>query len=152
MPRNRLPTVMKCYSPAGRRNHVRPLKRLLDTWDRNGSTSGPTPWQIYDDDDDYNLATILTELSRLPQTVQSFFKSELISQFFKKTLNFLNLEFPYSIYPYNSSPTVFIVSQLKTVFYLLTNYLFHIHVNIIPKLKLSFPQLLFPSLLRQKYF
>jgi hypothetical protein len=37
---------MKCYSPTGR-----PLKRLLDTWDRNGSTSGPTPWQIYDDDD-----------------------------------------------------------------------------------------------------
>jgi len=28
---------------------VRPLKRLLDTWDRNGSTSGPTPWKIYDD-------------------------------------------------------------------------------------------------------
>jgi len=26
-------------------------QRLLDTWDRNGSTSGPTPWQIYDDDD-----------------------------------------------------------------------------------------------------
>jgi len=26
--------------------------RLLDTWDRNGSTSGPTAWQIYDDDDD----------------------------------------------------------------------------------------------------
>ena len=26
------------------------LKRLLDTWDRNGSTSGPTPVQIYDDD------------------------------------------------------------------------------------------------------
>jgi hypothetical protein len=22
------------------------LKRLLDTWDRNGSTSGPTSWQI----------------------------------------------------------------------------------------------------------
>ena len=21
-------------------------------WDRKGSTSGPTPWQIYDDDDD----------------------------------------------------------------------------------------------------
>jgi len=40
------------YSPTGRRNHGRPLKRLLDTWDRNGSTSGPTPWQIYDDDDD----------------------------------------------------------------------------------------------------
>ena len=50
MPRNRLPRVMKHYSPTGRRNHGRPLKRLLDTWDRNGSTSGPTPWQIYDDD------------------------------------------------------------------------------------------------------
>jgi hypothetical protein len=43
---------MKHYSPTGRRNHGRPLKRLLDTWDRDGSTSGPTPWQIYDDDDD----------------------------------------------------------------------------------------------------
>ena len=47
MPRNRLPRVMKQYSPTGRRNHGRPLKRLLDTWDRNGSTSGPTSWQIY---------------------------------------------------------------------------------------------------------
>jgi hypothetical protein len=28
------------------------LKRLLDTGDRNGSTIGPTPWQIYDDDGD----------------------------------------------------------------------------------------------------
>jgi hypothetical protein len=46
------PRVMKRYSPIGRRNHGRLLKRLLDTWDRNGSTSGPTPWQIYDDDDD----------------------------------------------------------------------------------------------------
>ena len=51
MPRNRLPRVMKHYSPTGRRNHGRPLKRLLDTWDRNGSTSGPTAWHIYDDDD-----------------------------------------------------------------------------------------------------
>jgi hypothetical protein len=41
---------MKHYSPTGRRNHGRLLKRLLDTWDRNG-TSGPTPWQIHDDDD-----------------------------------------------------------------------------------------------------
>jgi len=31
MPRSRLPKVMKHYSPAGRRNHGRPLKRLLDT-------------------------------------------------------------------------------------------------------------------------
>ena len=30
MPRNRLPRVMKHYSPTGRRNHGRPLKRLLD--------------------------------------------------------------------------------------------------------------------------
>ena len=43
---------MKHYSPTGRRNRGRPLNRLLDTWDRNGSTSGLTPWQIYDDDDD----------------------------------------------------------------------------------------------------
>ena len=56
MPRNRLPRVMKRYSPAGRRNHDRPLKRFLDTWDRNGSTSGPTPWQIYDDDDDDDVS------------------------------------------------------------------------------------------------
>jgi len=52
MPRNRLPRVMKHYCPTGRWNHCRLLKRLLDTWDRNGSTSGPTPWKIYDDDDD----------------------------------------------------------------------------------------------------
>jgi len=31
MPRNILPRVMKHYSPTGRRNHGRPLKRLLDT-------------------------------------------------------------------------------------------------------------------------
>jgi len=43
MPRNRLPRVMKQYFPTGRRNHGRPLKRLLDACDRNGSTSGPTP-------------------------------------------------------------------------------------------------------------
>jgi len=43
MPRNRLPRVMKHYSPTGRRNHGRFLKRLLETRDRDGSTSGPTP-------------------------------------------------------------------------------------------------------------
>jgi hypothetical protein len=31
MPRNRLPRVMKYHSANGRRNHGRPLKRLLDT-------------------------------------------------------------------------------------------------------------------------
>jgi hypothetical protein len=30
MPRNLLPRVMKHYSPTGRSNHGRPLKRLLD--------------------------------------------------------------------------------------------------------------------------
>ena len=52
IPRNRLPRVMKYYSPTGRRNHGGPLKRLLDTRDRNESTSSPTPWKIYNDDDD----------------------------------------------------------------------------------------------------
>jgi len=47
MLRNRLPRVLKHYSPFGKRNHGRSLKRLLDMWDRNGSTSGTTPWQIY---------------------------------------------------------------------------------------------------------
>jgi hypothetical protein len=31
MPFDSLPRVMKHYSPIGRRNHGRPLKRLLDT-------------------------------------------------------------------------------------------------------------------------
>jgi phage anti-repressor protein len=31
IPRNRLPRVMKHYSPTGRMNHGTPLKRLLDT-------------------------------------------------------------------------------------------------------------------------
>jgi len=31
MPRNRLPRIMKHYSPSGRRKHGRSLKRLLDT-------------------------------------------------------------------------------------------------------------------------
>jgi len=43
MPRNRLPRAMRQYSPPGRRNHRRPLKKLLDTGDRNRSISGPTP-------------------------------------------------------------------------------------------------------------
>jgi hypothetical protein len=31
MPRNRLPRIMKHYSPTGRRNHGRLLKGILDT-------------------------------------------------------------------------------------------------------------------------
>jgi len=58
MPRNRLPRVMKHYSPTGRRNHGRSLKRLLGMVNRNGSTSDPTVRQIYDDDDDEFTAVI----------------------------------------------------------------------------------------------
>jgi len=58
-----LPRVMKHYSPTGRRNHGRPLKRLLDMWDWNGSTSGPTPWQIYDDDDNLTQFQLTQYLS-----------------------------------------------------------------------------------------
>jgi len=43
MPRDRLPRILKHYSPTGRRNRGRPLKRLLDIRDQNGSTSGLTP-------------------------------------------------------------------------------------------------------------
>jgi hypothetical protein len=77
---------MKCYSPTGRRNHGRPLKRLLDTWDRNGSTSGPTPWQTddYDDDndDDVQMKVVSTQYSLVPFLLWN-------------TLNFL--EFWYSL-------------------------------------------------------
>jgi len=51
MPHNKLPRVIKHYSLTGRRKPGRPLKRLPDTWDRNGSTIGPTPWPIYNNDD-----------------------------------------------------------------------------------------------------
>jgi len=39
MPHYRLPRILKCYTPAGRRNQGRPLERLLEVWDRIGSTS-----------------------------------------------------------------------------------------------------------------
>ena len=64
MPRNRLPRVLKHYSPTGRRNHGRPLK-TLDTWDRNGSTSGPIPWQIDDDDDCPGVYTMFKNTKKL---------------------------------------------------------------------------------------
>ena len=60
MSRNRLPRVMKLYCPNGRRNRGSPLKRLLDMWDWNGSTGGPTAWQIYDDDDDDDDGVVIT--------------------------------------------------------------------------------------------
>ena len=38
-----LKSRMKYYTPTGTGNHGRPLKRLMDTSDRNGSTTGRTP-------------------------------------------------------------------------------------------------------------
>ena len=49
---NWLPRIIKKYRPKGRRNQGRPLKRLLEVWDRNESTGGPIPCQLDDDDDD----------------------------------------------------------------------------------------------------
>jgi len=67
MPRNRLPRVMKQYSPTGRRNHGRPLKRLLDAWDWNGSTSGPTAWQIDDDDEAIYAMQLSNKIQRVTE-------------------------------------------------------------------------------------
>ena len=71
MPRNRLSRVMKHYSPTGRRNHGRTFKRLRDTWDRNGSTSGPTAWQICDDDDYDDYIQYLCEYKPIVMSVQT---------------------------------------------------------------------------------
>jgi len=50
MPRNRLPRLIKTT-----RQKVKGTKedQWRDFWicDRNGSTSGPTPWQLHHDDD-----------------------------------------------------------------------------------------------------
>ena len=64
VPRNRLPRVMKHFSPTGRRNHDRPMKRLLDMRDRNRSTRGSTPWQIYDDDESHDPKWVPSFISR----------------------------------------------------------------------------------------
>jgi len=44
----------------------RPLKKLLEVWDRNGSTSGPTPFYLDDDtdedDDDFSLHSDKTKV------------------------------------------------------------------------------------------
>jgi hypothetical protein len=42
MARTRLPRILWNYRPTGRRNHRRPLQRLLDVWAQNESTGGPT--------------------------------------------------------------------------------------------------------------
>ena len=83
MPRNRLPRVMKHYFPTGRRNHGRPLKILLETWNRNGSTTGPTPWQIYDDDNDDDDAD---EYRSLSSSLSSFLHSPVTSSLLGRTI------------------------------------------------------------------
>ena len=102
---NRLPREMKRYSPTGRRNHGRPLKRLLDTWDRNGSTSGPTPWQIYDDDElllENQFSNCFITLSSLAYTASIFLSiiSILISA---KTTNFATWIFKGKTFIYNKN-------------------------------------------------
>ena len=57
---------MKHYSPTGRRNHGRLLKRLLDTWDRNGSTIDPIPWEINNDGD---ASFVIGVAEKLMQTI-----------------------------------------------------------------------------------
>jgi len=54
MPRHGLSRVMKHYSPTGRRNHGRPLKRLLDWISETGT--GQQVAQLHDiyDDDAYD--------------------------------------------------------------------------------------------------
>lgn len=61
--------LWRCHNvvPWGRRNQTRPLKTLLDAWDRNRSTGGPTPWWLHDDDDDDDdeCRTAFHELQKL---------------------------------------------------------------------------------------
>jgi len=87
MPCNRLPRVMKHYSPTGRRKFGRTLKRLLDTWNWNGSTSGTTPWQIYDDEDDDDDDSI-----NLANENRNYWPS---------LYNLLQYKFCFNISPYN---------------------------------------------------
>jgi len=44
MSHNGLPRILKYYTPTRRRNQGRPLERLLEVWDRIGSTSDQTPY------------------------------------------------------------------------------------------------------------
>ena len=61
MTHNRLPRILKNYSPTDRRNQG----RLLDVWDWNGSTSG----QDDDDNDDDEKEEELVELCHIYNSV-----------------------------------------------------------------------------------
>jgi len=53
MPRNRLPRVMKCCSPTGRRNHGRPFEETSGYVRPEWVNKWPNSMTyIYDDDDD----------------------------------------------------------------------------------------------------
>jgi hypothetical protein len=59
-----LPRILKNYTPKSRRTQQRPMKRLLDKWDRKGSTSGPISWQLHDDDDDDDDSNLALKASQ----------------------------------------------------------------------------------------
>ena len=77
MPRNRLPRVIKHYSPTGRRNHPNWQKESWQTFEETyvyvrpeRVNKWPTPWQIYDDDgndhdhdDEFYAAQIYTHVT-----------------------------------------------------------------------------------------
>jgi hypothetical protein len=81
---------MKNYFPTGRRNYGRSLKRLLGAWDRNGSTSDPTPWQLQDSDDDDDFKTSSYFTSKFPKRqpiLDSYAKWHYEQKKFKKCTN-----------------------------------------------------------------
>jgi hypothetical protein len=64
-------------------------------WERNGSTSGPTPWQIYHDDDEFSLLSELiivhgnkSYVIRKLINILIFYKKEIIYKSIYITLHF----------------------------------------------------------------
>jgi hypothetical protein len=43
--------------------HIYNISWLVDSWDRNGLTSGPIPWQVYDDDDNISLTDFAVHIT-----------------------------------------------------------------------------------------
>jgi hypothetical protein len=60
MPHNRLPRLIKKIHPKRPREPRKTNVKLLDAWDQNGSSSGPTAWLLHDDDDTW-LIQIITK-------------------------------------------------------------------------------------------
>jgi hypothetical protein len=57
------------FTPKGTRNQERQPKRLPELWDRKDSTSGPTPLQLHDNDDDDDLMGAQLSVSSLTLSV-----------------------------------------------------------------------------------